>query len=409
MKKALIVGGGFGGVSAALELAKHRSPNLEIVLLSDKPHFEYHAALYRVVAGDSALQTCLPLDKIFRGSAVVWREEFVTGVDLKRRVATGRSGREEPFDYLILALGSQTCYFNVPGLAEFSFGFKSTSEALRLKRHLESAITLGGMVANRSERNSLSHLIIVGGGPSGVELAGELAVYARVLAHRHGVDPGLVTIDLIEAAPRLLPTLPADVSERVRRRLHALGVNIFLNRPLLKEEIDGIMTGDLRLESKTVVWTAGVETNALYSRIHGLQFDRRGRVVVNDFLQAPAFPGVFVIGDAAATAHTGMAQTAVAAGRYAAHLIAGGNRRALPFRPKAPAYAVPVGPGWAATLIRGWRFYGRLGWWLRRWADLNFFLSILPPRLALLAFRNGARLTHACPICAPATKVSAAS
>jgi NADH dehydrogenase len=157
------------------------------------------------------------------------------------------------------------------------------------------------------------------------------------------------------------------------------------------------------MKTKTVIWTAGVKPHHLYSQIGGLKFDQKGRVVVDEFLRPRGFEDVFVIGDAAATPYTGMAQTAIRDGQCAAQVIEQKlvGKPLSGYRPKAPFYAIPVGPGWAAVIIGGLRFYGRIGWWLRRLADLRFFLSILPPRKAILAFQSSKTLCESCPICQP--------
>lgn len=394
-KKILIVGGGFGGIRTALDLAKNKPPDVKIVLLSDKPHFEYHATLYRVVTGRSPLQVCIPLAEIFAGQNVEVVIDTVIAVNPKAKTLDGSSGSHYSFDYLVLALGSETAYFNIPGLAERAFGFKSITEALRLKRHLH------GLFEGRPPKPI--NIVVVGGGASGVELAGELAVYTAGLAKRHNLDESLVSIDLVEAAPRVLPTMPPDVSERVRRRLQNLGVNLFVNRQVIKEEMEELSMADMKVWTKTVIWTAGVKPNHLYSEIQGLKLDPKGRVVVDEHLQAEGASGVFVIGDAAATIYAGMAQTALHQGRFVAAAIKKllKGQRLFAYYPKKPLYAIPVGPGWAAAVVGAFRFYFWAGWLARRSADLRFFLSILPFRKALAAFDSEKTLCETCVICVP--------
>lgn len=401
-RKIIIAGGGFGGIRTALDLAEKNLPNTKIILVSDKPHFEYHAALYRVATGRSPLGACVPLRDIFRDKYVEVLKDTVVKVDIKEKTLEGNSGSLYSFDFLVLALGSETVYFNIPGLKELSFGFKSINEALILKRHLHK-LFIACEKATAEEKVCSTHIVVVGGGSSGTELAGELAVYTRKLARKHHLEPSLVTIDLIESVSRLLPALPKDVSERVKRRLHRLGVNVFLNRVVIREEIEEIYLKDMEMKTKTVIWTAGVKPNHLYTQIDGLTFDKKGRVVVDEFLQPKGFSNIFVIGDAAATPHTGLAQTAIRDGSFVANTIIKKiyDRPLESYIPKSPSYAIPVGPGWAAVLIGGCRFYGRLGWWLRRLADLKFFLSFLPFRKALSVYQSGKTLCESCAICYP--------
>lgn len=404
--KVVIVGGGFGGVRLALYLVKKNVPGAKIILISDKPHFEYHAALYRVVTGKSPMEVCIPLNEIFDGKDVEVVEDKVIKVYLNQKILQGSSGSKYKFDYLILALGSETAYFDIPGLKEYAFGFKSISEALRLKNHLHEVFAACEKVP-KEEKVCLVHIVIIGAGTSGAELAGELALYTQVLAGNHNIDPNLVTIDLIEAAPRIVPTLAEDVSKKVESRLRSLGVNIFVNRAVLKEEVEQVYLRDMEMKVKTVIWTAGVKPNSLYKQIEGLQFDPKGRVLVDDYLQTKGQKGMFVIGDAAATIYSGMAQTAISDGKTVAEnikrLIL--HQSLIKNHPKKPVTAIPVGPSWATVIIGKTRIYGSLGWFLRRLADFRFFLSILPFRKALLAFQSGKTLCETCSICLPEPKV----
>lgn len=401
-KKIIIVGGGFGGVRCALDLSRKKIAGVKITLISDKPYFEYTPALYRVVTGRSPLAACVPLGEIFKGKDVEVLQDSITQVDLRQKVLAGASGSRYSFDYLVLALGSETAYFDIPGLKELSFGLKSINEALRLRRHLHEMFEACGRAEDKEQKVCSLHFVIVGGGATGVELAGELAAYSRKLAQRHKIEPSLVTIDLIEAGPRLAAQLPQDVSEKVTERLRHLEVNIYLNRAVVKENLEQVYLKDMELKTKTVIWAAGVRPNVLYSRIEGLELDKRGRVVVDDYLRVKGFDKVFVIGDAAATQYSGLAQTALNDGRYVAEAIFRsfqGAKRLSPYRPRKPIYAVPVGPNWAAVLAGKIRFYGRLGWWMRRLADLRFFLSILPVFKAWAVFRGSKDLCEACGIC----------
>lgn len=390
--KIVIVGGGFGGIRCALDLASNPLPHTKIILISDKPHFEYHPALYRVVTGRSPLEVCVPLRDVFAGKNVEVLRDTITAVNLKEKRLKGSSDSHYAFDFLVLSLGSETVYFHIPGLRELSFGFKSIAEALRLKRHLHELFSTGEK-ASPEERIGATHLTIVGGGASGVEMAGELAVYTKKLARKHRLHPSLIAIDLFEAAPRLLPALPEDVSQEVEKRLRSLGVRVFCRRIVTAQEIEE--------KTKTVIWTAGVKPHHLYTEIQGLNLDKRGRIVVDELLQAKGLSDVFVLGDAAATPHAGMAQTALYDGRFVAGVI---TRKILsqsyqPYQPKNPFYAIPVGSGWAAVLIGSLRLSGPLGWWVRRLIDLRFFFSLLSWSKALTAWRSDGVLSESCSVC----------
>ncbi len=416
-KRILIIGGGFGGIATALALVRHGllagrqvPPDIKITLVSDKPHFEYFPALYRVVTGKSPLEVCIPLTEIFSGSQVECIVDKITKVVPDEKVAHGASGSRYAFEYLVLALGSETSYFDIPGLQKFSFGFKSITEALRLKRHFHELFSAYKAVSPESRADGLPllHFVIVGAGASGVELAGELSLYAKRLAKEHGVPESAVEIDLIEAAPMILPAFSSSVALRVADRLRILGVNIFTNRSMVKEETEVIVMRGMEMKADTVIWTAGVKPNEIYKKIKEFSFDKKGKVMVDGYLRATGFPHVFVIGDGASTLYAGMAQTAIHDGTSVAEnikrLVAGEELHA--YHPKKPFYSFPVGPGWAATTMGSFSFYGRIGWLMRRLADLRYFFSILPFTKAIAAFRSGDTLCETCPICFPeATKV----
>jgi len=388
-KKILIVGGGFGGISAARALAAERLKNLAITLVSDKPHFEYYPALYRLLTEGAPREICIPLAELSKKNGVAIVEDRIVRIGAQEGFSEGASGTRYAFDYLILALGSETAYFDIPGLEEHSFGFKSLSDALRLKRHIQEKFAESRREAPE-EKTPTMHFVVIGGGPIGVELAGELAVYTKMLAETMRVDPSLVTIDLIEAASRLVPSLPARFSARIERRLRALGVNIFLNRKVIKEEVENVFMKDMRLETETVIWTAGITPNRLYRATRDFTFDLKGRVSVNEHLQARGLTHIFVIGDGASTPHSGMAQTAIrdgtCAGKNIARLISG--RPIGIYKPKKPFYSIPVGTPWAATLMGPIAVYGGVGWVFRQLADLGFFMSMLPVGKAIKAFRG---------------------
>ncbi|MCR4278043.1 MAG: FAD-dependent oxidoreductase [Candidatus Berkelbacteria bacterium] len=397
--RVVIVGGGFGGIRASQELAKY-SDEFDITLVSDKSHFEYHAALYRVVTGRSPLEVCIPLSTIFESSPVNVVEDTIQTVYPKTKQILGKDGSKYSYDSLILALGSENAYLNVPGLKEHSFTLRSINDALRLKEHIHE-IFINAAISLKNGTRQPIHIVLVGGGPTGVELSGELAIYARHMARRHRLDPNTIIIDLFESGERLLGTLDKKISEIAFERLHYLGVNIFLNTPILENRIEAAYLADMKLKTKTLIWTAGVTTNPLYARIKGLSFNATNKVLVDLSMQAKGFHDLYVIGDAAASMYSGMAQSALYDGEFVAECL----RRKLHGRPIAtynphkPIFAIPVGLGWAIVVTKIGVFRGKLGWILRRAADFRFFSSILPLQKALIAFSDGYQLSETCPIC----------
>lgn len=404
-KRILIIGGGFGGIRCALDLEAKRIP-AKIVLINDRPHFEYQPALYRVAMGRSEKEACVPISEILEGKQVEFIEDKIVKVEVASKNLVGRSGKIYTFDYLLLALGSETAYFAIPGLKEFSFGLKSIADALRLRNHIHEMFTKCAARSDDEEEDVCRlHFVIVGGGATGIELAGEIAHYAKSQAVLHKIDPSFITIDLIEAASRILPMFPQEVSERVAHHLRSLGVNIFCNRQMTEAEMGELKVRGMTMKTETIIWTAGVKANALYQQVVGFSFDKKGRVLVDEYLRAKGFDDVFVIGDGAATPYSGLAQAAISEGKVAAEnierLILGKQLRK--YIPRKPAHVLPVGPSWAVAMVGPFTLYGFLAWIVRRLADFRYFLSILPIGRVLKIFFFKQDLCAACGICSPKT------
>lgn len=393
-QKVLIIGGGFGGVKLAQALGNNK--NFAVRLMDPKKFMEYHAATYRLTTGRSAKEVCIAYADLLKNSRTELVRDMAEHIDPEKKVVTGISGSTYNYDILVLALGCESSYFGIEGVEQNAFSINSVNDALKLRAHIHECFATVKK-AERNDKTPLLHIAIVGGGASGVELAGEFAWYAHHLAAKHKVDPSLVTIDLIEAMPRLLPLLPESLSKKTLQRLRKLGVNVLLNRSVVKESVDSLFLKDMQMTTKTVVWTAGLKGNKLVASVTGLTLDKRGRVIVDDRLRAVGATDIFAIGDIASTKYSGMAQTALADAAYVASVLSEKNQK--PYVQPAPAYAVPVGPQFAVVLFHGMKFSGRIGWFLRRAADARAFLAMLGPIDAFKAFLSGFRTQESCPIC----------
>jgi NADH:ubiquinone reductase (H+-translocating) len=381
----LIVGGGFGGVQIALDLSKRS--DLSVVLLSDKPYFEYRPALYRVATALAPLGAVTPLSEIFNGKTVEVIEDRAVKVIPEGRAVTGRSGKSYPYDFLVLALGSEVNYHDLSLLKSLTFGVNSARDALRLYKHLDGLFS-SIETASEAQKVESGHVVIIGGGATGTELAGELTAYLKRLAKERGFDPSYITVDLIDPSSRLVKELPEEISKKVQRRVHDLDVNVFLHRRVVEEHVKEIYLKEMHMKTATVIWAAGVRPNELYSRIEGISLDKKKRVVVDEFLRAKGHEEIFVVGDGASEPHSGTAQAAIHQGKYVADVISRrtSGAKLQQYKPKKSSFAVPVGAGWASVLVGNLKINGLVGWWLRRLADLRFYLSILPPMKALNLF-----------------------
>lgn len=399
-EKIIIVGGGFAGIRCALDLNRLNKGKFHIVLINSTPHFEYHAALYRVVTGRNPLEVCIPLSEIFAGTSVEVVVDTITKCDLTQQQLKSTSGSTYRYDKLVLALGSETDYYNTPGLEKETYTLKTTTDALRLKRHLHEILTACGF-NERKEQVCQAQFMIIGGGPTGVEIAGELAVYMRTLAKKHNIDPSMITIDLIQSPNRLLPHLPETVSTLVEKRLRSLGVNLYFNRRILKSTPDQALIEGADMKTSTIIWAGGVKAHRLYQQTLGLETTPSGRVIVTPHLRAKGHTNVFIAGDGADTPFTGSAQTAFYDGSFVAKTIIAEfqQQSASPYTPPQPSSAVPIGPGWAAVVIGDFTVTGWLGWMIRRLIDFKVFWSVLPLGKALTVFQAGKSIVESCPIC----------
>lgn len=387
--KVVIVGGGFAGVRTAIGLSNKQG--FEVKLISNKPYFEYHAALYRSATGRSPLEVAIPLADFFeyaRNVEVV--EDTITNLDKDAKVVSGNMGSKYPYDALVLALGNVTNYREIKGLNKYSLGVKTVQEALGLKRHLHEQLL--------SDDNE-SNYVVVGAGATGVELAAELSSYLKQIRKEHKVKRPF-TIDLIDIASRPLSTLDEDFSATVQKRLHELKIKTFYNTPVKSETASELKLSNGSIDSHTVIWTAGFANNPLFANYPDIfKFGKAGRVEVDEFLRASE--DIYVLGDCADTKYSGMAQTAL----YDAKLVTNNllliQRGKSPKRyfAKKPVFAIPVGERWAAVQWGRFKFYGRTGWFIRRVADLSLYLKFLPFSKALVVWRYGQVKQEVCPVC----------
>jgi NADH dehydrogenase len=370
-----IVGGGFGGVKAALELAKHA--NNQITLISDKPDFQYYPALYGTATGGSHLQSWVPLSEIFANYLnITVQLDAIETIDKTRKTLTGTSGVVYTYETVILALGSVTTYFGIDGLETFAYGIKSAKEIDHLKQHLYAEFTEKGRIDG--------NFVIVGAGPTGVELAAALGSYLRRLADHYGKPSHDMKISLVEAAPRVLPKMSEKTSHKVARRLHKLGVHVEVDKKVESATVDTLMVSGKPIKTHTVIWTSGVANHPFYkNNAAQFQLARNGRVIVDEHMQIGEH--VYVIGDNAVTPFGGLAQTALHDALFVSRdiqrVVRGKSRRS--YKAVMPPSVVPVGENWAVFEWHKIHLYGWLASLIRRAADFIGYNDILPLGQAL--------------------------
>ena len=382
----LVVGGGFAGLWAIRALAK--AP-VRITLLDRSNHHLFQPLLYQVAtAGLSAPDIAAPLRHILRRQRnVEVRLGEATTIDPARRRVVLADGSVLDFDCLLLATGATHAYFGNDAWAAHAPGLKSLDDALQLRRKLLLAFERAEACTDPAERAAWLSFAIVGGGPTGVELAGTLAEIARHTLRdefRH-IDPASARVRLVEAGPRVLASFPEELSRRARRQLEKLGVEVSTGVPVTSIDADGYRLGDEFVPARTVVWAAGVAASPL-ARSLGVPLDRAGRVPVEADLSVPGQPHVFVAGDLAAvkradgTPVPGVAPAAKQMGRAVAASIRArlrGNPTS-PFRYRDFGNLATIGRMAAVVDLHGFRLSGLLAWWF--WLAAHVFF--------LIGFRN---------------------
>lgn len=370
-----IVGGGFGGVKAALELSKNS--HARITLITDKPDFQYYPALYSTATGRSHLQSWVPLGEIFADHTNVQViVDPITKLDKTAKKITGESGTVYNYTTLVLALGSVTTYFGIEGLNEYSYGIKSYDEIKRLKQHLLEEFSQ----TDRADTNFL----IIGGGPTGVELASSLGTYLKHLKKVYKQHEPRTSISIIEASPRVLPRMSEKASQMVTAQLKSLGVHVETGKKVEAETADSLIVNGRPIKSHTVIWTSGVANNPFF-KANADQFNLspNGKVIVNKYLKASEH--IYVIGDNAFTQWSGLAQTALRDAVFVAKHILGKSKKA--YKAKLPPVVVPIGEKWAIFEYKKIRFGGWLGARVRSAADFTGYRDILPFGQALGVWR----------------------
>lgn len=389
-KKVLILGGGFGGIKAALGLSAHGSFN--VMLISDQESFRYYPQLYKTATGGDHSASQIPLAEIFETKDVNVIKDSVRKLDKAAKTVEGASGKKYSYDVLVVALGVVTNFFGIKGLEDYAYGIKTFEESRRLREHLHKLLI--------EKRKPDINYVVIGGGPTGVELAGALPGYLHHIMKNHQLVDRQLHVDLVEAKNRLLPAMPKSYSRAVARRLRKLGVKLYLNQKVEAETADSLKVGSHSIDSQSVVWTAGV-TNHPFLKDNDFVLSDNGRVLVDNYLCTT--DDIYVIGDNADTKYSGMAQTALYDGGFVATNLKRQaiGRKMTAYKPKRPIYVTPVGSHWAAVLWGKVRFYGWLGWLARAAADFVAYRDIESWGKAAQHWQATFETEETCPICAP--------
>ncbi len=390
-KRLLILGGGFGGldVARAVGRSRHAREYWDTLLIDKENFFQFNPLLPAVAVGSVETRHIVyPLREMARHRHIRFHKNKAIAIDLDRREVRLHNDLATPFDVLVIAVGSVTDYYQVPGAAEFTRPFKTIVDAMTLRARVVELFEMAEQAESTDQRRRLLSFVIVGGGVTGVEIAAELIEMARetLLPHYPSLHASDLSVTLLEASERLVATARPAHSEYILRFLERRGVRVELNAPVARVESKRLhLTGGRALDAFTIVWTAGVRPPDLVRSLPLEHLDD-GRVRVDEFFRALTSEGralddVYVIGDSAAVPkgdggyHPRLAQTAVAMGSYLGDALV---RRARgqgvqPFRHDELGYIISLGKHSSVVDFLGVPVSGRLAWLI--WAG-NYLIKM---------------------------------
>jgi NADH dehydrogenase len=387
--KVLILGGGFAGIKTAREL--HKNPNLSITLISNEDTFRYGATIWRAATGHLKEDSYVPIGDLLPKN-VRLIQDTATTIDRDARKVTLASGEIVRYDYCVIGLGVVTSYFGIKGLEEYSYSVKTSKEFDAFRKHLHQELI--------DEKALDKNYVVVGAGPTGVELAAALKGYLKQVAKHHRLRAKRVNMELIEASPRVLPTLSQTASRHTLKHLRKLGVHVRTNTAVKGESKNMINIGGHLVPTHTVIWTAGVTCNPFFTQNHSqFALNQRKKVIVDGYLQVDK--RTFVIGDSAATPFSGLALTAMHNATYVAESIERRleDKAIKPYKPLKPITIVPVGEGWSVFQWRKLVITGRFASILRTIYDYVGYREIMGRRAAFRIWLRRNEIVEDCVYC----------
>ena len=386
MPRVVIVGAGFGGLQAARAL---RNVPVQVTVIDRNNHHLFQPLLYQVATAVlSPAEISAPIRSVLRkqkNTEVLLGE--VTGVDTQAQRVLLHDDQSVPYDYLILATGSRDSYFGHNDWAQSAPGLKSIVQATSIRRKILLAFEMAERETDPEKRKALLTFVLVGAGPTGVEMAGAIGGLAHktlIEDFRH-INPREARIVLVEALPRILPAFDERLANKARKALTRLGIEVRTSSPVEAIDSEGVVVAGERIPAKTVIWTAGVAASPAGQWL-GAETDRAGRVKVDSDVTVPGHPNIFVIGDTASCTQDGkplpgVAQVAIQQGHYVAAVIAdqvAGKSHSETFRYVDKGNMAVIGRFYGIVAIGKLRFSGVPAW----------FMWLLLHLMFLIGFRN---------------------
>lgn len=390
------MGAGFGGVRCALDLEKNAPDDIEIIVVDRNDYHTFQPALYEVASafyvGDNPKNQRFNFNKIKRSAAIPLREIFknknikfiqaeIKGIDVNAKNVSFTSGEVINFDYLVLALGSETNYFGIPHLGEKSYPLKSVEDALNIKSAIDELFY-------NAKPDEIIRIVIGGGGVAGSELAAELAGDIGKLLRKYKRSKDKVSLTVIEASPNILGRAAPWIVEVAKKRLEDLGVKALVSKKIIDvTSREVLLEGAEKAPFDILIWTAGIKANSLLANIAGLEMDKTCKIVVDMSLQAHPHSNVFAIGDntwcfdaESQMAAPAMVQTAIDQGAVAAKNITNlmDGKPLEKYKFKGVKFIIPLGGKFGVADLGKLHLSGFVAWFLKQLTFLEYFATILP-------------------------------
>jgi len=377
-KKVVVIGAGFGGLQVAKSL--NNKPNIEVILVDKHNHHLFQPLLYQVATSAlSPAEIAAPIRSIFRYSSnvKVMMDEALSIDAFTRTVKLKNS--ELTYDYLILAPGSRHSYFGNSHWEDFAPGLKDLNDALAIRERLISSFEQAEKCDNSLDRKMYLTFVVIGGGPTGIEMAGAISEIARktMMPDYPLIKSHEIKVILIEAGSRLLPSYPAELSDYTKHALESLGVEVILNSKVIAVDKESIRTDNMMINSVNKIWAAGNEASPLLKSLNA-EFDKMGRIKVTPFLNPDDNDEIFVIGDAAYCIDAngkevpGIAPVAIQQAKYVAQRILNGSKKPFAYHDKG--MMATIGKAKAVSIIGKLKFKGFFAWLL--WSFIHVFFLI---------------------------------
>ncbi len=409
--RVLIIGGGFGGLNAAKKLGGEK---LDVWLLDKTNHHLFQPLLYQVAsAALSPADIAVPIREIlapYPNITVMMGE--ANKVDKNNKIVTLQNGDEIGYDYLILAVGARHSYFGNDHWETFAPGIKTLTDALRIRERILISFEKAERCDNINEAKKYLNFVIVGGGPTGVEIAGALAeiAYDTMLKNFRRIDTAQSKIYLVEGSPHILPIYPEKLSHKAQYYLEKFGVKVISGKRVTNINEEGVQVDETFIPARNVIWAAGNQASSLLKTLD-IPLDKQGRALVDKDLAIPDHPEVFVIGDAAAFAVKesqylpGLAPVAVQQGKYVANLLLKNipKEKRPPFKYLDKGTMATIGKTRAVGMFGKIQFHGFFAWVAWCFVHIlyligfrNKFIVLSQWLFAYYTSRRGARLIHRC-------------